>query len=212
MDDPVDEGIFRQFEQTKGAAPGWVRRMPKGLRQSLVRIYWLRNDLRDFWAEAIGWAPSHHVRLFLYRLLGVRIGKKTSIHRGCRFYAPRGVTIGDHSVINRQVLLDGRSGLEVGQNVSISEGAMILTLEHDPNSPEFAARGGKVTIQDYCFVGARAIVLPGVTMGCGSGAAAGAVGTRDIPEYQIVGGVPARQIGQRSRDLRYSLNYRKFLG
>lgn len=209
----MDEGIFHQYEQTKADAPGWARRLPKGLRRFLVKLYWLCNDWRDFAAEAAGWLPSHGLRLFCYRrLLGMRIGRKTSIHRGCRFYAPRGIVIGEHTVINREVLLDGRAGLEIGQNVSISEGAMILSLEHDPNSPEFAARGGKVVIQDFVFIGTRAMIMPGITLGRGAIAAAGAVVTHDVADLQIVGGVPARPIGERSPDLSYSLDYRKFLG
>jgi len=209
----MDDGIFHQYERAKDQAPGWTRRLPKGFRRTLVKVYWMHNDLRDFIAEATGWLPSHALRLFIYRrLLRIRIGQKSSIHRGCRFYAPGGIVIGEHTVINRDVLLDGRSGLVIGQNVSVSEGAMILSLEHDPSSAEFAARGAKVVIQDYVFIGARAIIMPGITLGRGAVAAAGAVVTRDVPDLQVVGGVPARPIGERSPDLYYSLDYRKFLG
>ena len=136
----------------------------------------------------------------------------TSIHRNCRFYRPGGVSIGAHTVINRDVLLDGRSGLRIGDNVSISEGSQILTLEHDPNSPSFEWSGAPVIIGDRVFLGARAIILPGMTVGEGAVVAAGAVVTHDVPPYTIVGGVPARPIGERRRDLAYSLDYRKFLG
>ncbi len=115
-------------------------------------------------------------------------------------------------MINRDVLLDGRKGLRIGNNVSISEGAVILTLEHDPNSPDFANRGATVQIEDYVFVGARAIILPAVTVCRGAVVAAGAVVTHDVAPYTIVGGVPARPISERSRDLHYQLDYRKFLG
>lgn len=209
----MDNGIFQQFEQAKGSSPRWASRLPKGFRRGLVRLYWLRNDWRDFIAECTGRLLGHGLRLFIYRrLLGMQIGERTSIHRGCRVYAPGSVTIGAYSVINRDVLIDGRSGVEIGQNVSVSEGAMILTLEHDPNCPGFSPCGGRVIIEDYVFIGARAIILPGVIMHRGSVAAAGAVVTREVPEYQIAGGVPARPIGQRTSDLRYRLDYRKFLG
>jgi acetyltransferase-like isoleucine patch superfamily enzyme len=210
--DTNPSGVFHDYKKAKDLAPTWTKRLPKILREWLVKVYWLRNDLRDFIAESIGWLPGHSLRRWLYHWLGIQIGEKTSIHRGCRFYAPHNVRIADHTVINRDVLLDGRSGLEVGANVSISEGAMILTLEHDPNSPEFAARGAKVVIGDYVFIGARAIILPGATVGRGAVVAAGAIVTHEVAEYQIVGGVPARLIGQRNPDLRYNLDYRKFLG
>ena len=176
-------------------------------------IYWLGYDARDYLGEAVGWLPSHHIRVALYRhLLRVSIDQHSSIHRSCRLYCPPRVQIGANTVINRDVLLDGRMGLVIGDNVSVSEGVTIFTLEHDPNSPDFANRGAPVHIQDRAFIGARAIVLPGVTIGEGAVVAAGAVVTHDVSPYTIVGGVPARPIGERRRDLDYTLDYRKFLG
>lgn len=191
----------------------FLRHLPAPIKRSLNWLYWLVYDSTDFLAEAIGWLPFHTLRLFALRhVLGLRIGARTSIHRKCRLYRPTHVQIGKNTVINREVLLDGRMGLRIGDNVSISEGAMLLTLEHDPNSPVFESRGGPVTIGDRAFVGARAMVLPGVAVGEGAVVAAGAVVTHDVPPFTIVGGVPARPIGQRRQDLIYTLDYRKFLG
>ena len=192
---------------------GLLQQLPQPFKHLLITAYWLGYDTRDFLAELIGWIPFHNARIICYRhLLRVSIGKRTSIHRGCRLYHPPGIRIGDHSVINRNVLLDGRMGLIIGDNVSISEGTAIFTLEHDPNSPEFANRGATVSIGHRVFIGARALILPGVTIGEGAVIAAGAVVTRDVPPYIIVGGVPARPIGQRRQNLTYALDYRKFLG
>ena len=194
--------------------PNSLRRvLPLPLRRLIVQLYWRWYDARDFIAEAVGWLPSHGLRLFLYRhLLRISIGARTSIHRDCRFYRPSGVSIGSHSIINRDVLLDGRMGLQIGDNVSVSEGTAIITLEHDPNSPTFEPRGAAIHIGDRVFVGARAILLPGVAIGEGAVVAAGTVVTRDVDPFAIVAGVPARPIGQRQHDLTYTLDYRKFLG
>ena len=140
------------------------------------------------------------------------IGSHNSVHRGCRFYRPTGVRISTHTVINRDVLLDGRMGLVIGANVSISEGVAIFTLEHAPNNPTFETQGAPVHIGDRVFVGARAILLPRVAIGEGAVVAAGAVVTHDVEPFAIVAGVPARPIGQRRQDLTYTLDYRKFLG
>jgi maltose O-acetyltransferase len=207
-------GVHDDFKSARGRVPAGVRRfMPVWLRRFLGRAYWWWYDARDFFTEAIGWIPFHAVRLFLYRTCArVHIGRRTSIHRGCRFYRPSGVQLGHNSIINRDVLLDGRMGLTIGNNVSISEGVAIFTLEHDPGSPDFADRGAAIVVHDRVFIGARAIILPGVTLGEGCVVAAGAVVTRDVAPYEIVGGVPAKPIGQRRADLNYTLDYRKLLG
>ncbi|HET60269.1 MAG TPA: hypothetical protein ENN32_07865, partial [Chloroflexi bacterium] len=75
-------------------------------------LYWLGYDATDFLAEQTGHLWFHGLRLWLYRhLFRITIGPHTSIHRLCRFYRPSSVAIGAHTVINREVLLDGRSGL-----------------------------------------------------------------------------------------------------
>ncbi len=202
------------YENAKRWIPKSVRRaLPEDIQEWITLAYWQARDGQDFLTELAGLIPFHTIRLLLYRaVFKVKIGPASSIHRKCRFYRPGGVTIGANSVVNREVLLDGRMGLTIGNNVSISEGAMLLTLEHDPNSPDFAGRGAPVVVEKHAFVGARAIILPGITVGEGSVVAAGAVVTHDVPAYTIVAGVPARPIGERTRDLRYTLNYRKFLG
>ncbi|MCX6031994.1 MAG: acyltransferase [Chloroflexi bacterium] len=187
-------------------------RLPLPVKKLAHKVFWLAYDARDFLAEAVGWLPSSRLRRLLWRMLGVSIGRETSIQRNCRFYRPGQVRIGDHCVILRDVLLDGRMGVTISDNVNISEGVLIFSLHHDMRSPEFAASGAPVTISDHVFVGARAIILPGVELGRGAVVAAGAVVAKSVPPLTIVGGVPAHPIGTRPDVLSYTLDYRKFLG
>ena len=75
----------------------------------------------------------------------------------------------------------------------------------------FADRGGEVIIGDRVWIGYRAIVLPGVTIGEGAVVGAGAVVTRDVSPYTIVAGNPAKVIGERTKELTYECNYRPWL-
>lgn len=147
----------------------------------------------------------HHVRRFFYRLCGMKIGKGSTLHMGPRFYNPANIKIGEDSVIGERAVLDGRDKLTIGNHVDIATDVMIYNSEHDVNHPNFKAISAPVVIQDYVFIGPRAIILPGVTIRRGAIVGAGAVVTKDVEEYSIVGGVPARQIGTREIQ---NLNYR----
>jgi maltose O-acetyltransferase len=127
-------------------------------------------------------------------------------------YAPWRISIGDHSVVNYGVLLDGRSGLTIGNCVSISEGTVTLTLQHDVDDPGLGLEGGPIELGDYVFVGAYARILPGVSVGKGAVVAAGALVTHAVPPFAVVGGVPARYMRERTHDLAYSPEWRKRLG
>jgi len=145
----------------------------------------------------VGRIPSHHVRRFFYRLAGMKIGKGSTIHTGARFYDPRNVEIGNDSIIGEGVVLDGRDRLIIGDHVDIASEVMIYNSEHDVQSIDFRAIKKPVVIEDYVFIGPRAIILPGVRIGKGAVVGAGAVVTKDVEDYSIVGGVPAKVIGER---------------
>jgi acetyltransferase-like isoleucine patch superfamily enzyme len=157
---------------------------------SRVPVYWIRH-----------W--------YLRQVLRVAIGAGSAIHMGC-FFTGRNIRIGHDTVINRNSYLDGRGGLSIGSNVAISPQTYILSLDHDPHSPAFEAVARPVVIEDYVWIGARAMVLPGARLGKGCVVGAGAVVTKDIADFSIAAGVPASVIGERSRRLDYSPRYAPF--
>ena len=167
------------------------------------------SDLRDAMVIGSCKQPSHVVRRLILKLCGLKIGDGSSIHMGCRIYYPWKVKVGSHSTINPNCLLDGRKGLVIGNNVSISEGTFVVSLEHDPQSPTFETRGACTTIDDYAWIGMRAMLMTGIKIGKGAIVAAGAVVTKDVECYDIVAGVPARKIGTRNKDLQYIIQYQK---
>ncbi|WP_176470159.1 acyltransferase [Terribacillus saccharophilus] len=155
--------------------------------------------------------PSYTFRHFLYKRVGkMKIGNKTNIQMGMKIYKPWGIEVGRNTVINNNVVLDGRGKLLIGDNVNISPYVKIYTAEHDVNGSLFDYVEAMVRIEDYAWVSTGSIVLPGVTIGKGAVVASGAVVSKDVDPFTIVGGVPAKKIGTRSTNLNYSLNYRKY--
>jgi maltose O-acetyltransferase len=141
--------------------------------------------------------PFHAVRNWIFRLAGGQIGRGSAIHMGARFFQPNGITIGEDSIIGFRAFLDGRASLVIGDHVDMASEVMIYNSEHDINSDDFHATVAPVKIGDYVFVGPRAIIMPGVKIGQGAIVAGGAVVTKDVPDFAIVGGIPAQRIGER---------------
>ena len=171
------------------------------LSKGTNRISAVILEVTNYVLHLVGIIPSHHVRRFFYRLAGVKIGRGSSIHMGARFYEPDNIQIGKDTIIGEYAVLDGRDQLIIGDHVDIASEVMIYNSQHNIHSDKFAAVEDvtklKVIIEDYVFIGPRAIILPGVTLGKGSVVGAGAVVTKDVKPFMIVGGVPAKEIGER---------------
>lgn len=187
-------------------------RMGKSLTSSeaskrfIKRIY---NWILDFELLLLTWVglvPLHSFRLMVYRLDGVKIGKGSRIHVGAKFFYTPNIEIGEDAIIGSNCFLDGRDNLKIGSHVDIASDVMIYNSEHNINSEDFHAVTAPVEIGDYVFIGPRSIILPGVKIGKGAIVGAGAVVTKDVADFAIVGGVPAQVIGERKvKDLHYRL-------
>lgn len=169
------------------------------------RLRTILTEFVNFILWNVGYVPSHYIRRFFYRISGVKIGKGSTIHMLAKFYDPKNITIGDDSIIGEGAVLDGRDKLTIGNHVDIASEVMIYNSQHDVQSLDFRATIAPVIIEDYVFIGPRSIILPGVKIGKGAVVGAGAVVTRNIDEFTVVGGVPAKPIGERKRGLNYRL-------
>jgi maltose O-acetyltransferase len=173
------------------------------------------SRLRRFCAATAFYAYNHGVsripvyslrHAYLRQILRIRIGAGAAVHSGC-FVTGNKIVIGERSVINRGCYLDGRGGLEIGSDASISPGCCLISLTHDVQDPRFEAVAKPVRIGNRAWLGTRTIVLPGVDIGKGAVAGAGAVVSRSVPPFAVVAGNPARKIAERNPNLDYTLSY-----
>ena len=154
--------------------------------------------------KALAQFPSQWFRKVVLRLLGAQIDRSAVLYGGFEIRSPRKLKIGANSCLGHKATLDARGGLTIGENVNFSSEVMIWTAQHDYRSPTFETDFKPVVVGDYAWLGPRCIILPGVTIGKGAVVAAGAVVSKNVEPYTVVGGVPARKIADRQQNLRYN--------
>ena len=140
-------------------------------------------------------------RMVLSKLLA-HMGENFNIKQKVYLGDCRNISIGDNSGIGKNCELYGENGIRIGSQTIVSRYTMILTSNHsfrDKHTPicQQGLTKAPVSIGDDVWIGARCMILGGVTIGDGAVVAAGAVVTKDVAPYAIVGGVPAKEIGQR---------------
>lgn len=155
--------------------------------------------------RTIGMLPIHRIRVWAVRAWGGTIEPTVTLYHGFEIRSSRKLTIGARSSIGNDAILDARGVLTIGSDVNMSTGVHIWTAQHDWNHADFCLVKAPVVIGDRVWISDRATILPGVTIGDGAVVAAGAVVTKDVEPYVMVGGVPARKIGERRHDLTYSI-------
>ena len=151
--------------------------------------------------------PSKTLRNVLIRWFGVKASKNVYFYPGFVVRNPKGLTVEDGVNIGPKVLLDARCGLIIRKNAVIAYEAIIWSLNHDYNDEYFCGKGAPTEIGEYAWICSRSVILPGVKVGEGAIVASGAIVTKDVPPYTIVGGIPAKIIGKRERK-NYKYGYR----
>ncbi len=184
------------------------------LRDHVARYYGTlsASQIASVWVEdwvgalvrSVPGALGYGLRWLLAKLLFARLDGPCFLYPGVRILHAYGIRAGRNWRVNSGVFIDARGGLTIGDDVLIGPNVVLVTSEHqwtDPARP-IAVQGHRVepvTIEDDVWIGANAVITPGVTLARGTVVGAGAVVTESTEPYTIVGGVPARRIGDRPR-------------
>lgn len=163
-------------------------------RSRLVQVAWFFVGLPLLRARLL---PFSGVRRWILRCFGTRLGAGVVIRPGVRVKYPWRLTIGNSCWIGEDAWIDNLGPVDLGNNVCVSQGAYFCTGNHDWSAPAFGLIVGAIRVGDGAWVGAKALICPGVELGQCAIASAGSVITRDIPAYEIHAGNPARFVRKR---------------
>ncbi len=143
------------------------------------------------------WNPVSSLKVFLLRLFGAKVGKRVVIKPSVNIKYPWRLTIGDYVWIGEKVWIDNLANVNIGNNVSISQGAMLLCGNHNYKKATFDLITGAIKLEDGVWIGAKSIVTPGITCKSHSILTVNSTATKDLEEYTIYGGNPAKEIRKR---------------
>lgn len=181
-----------------------VLSIPYYLWEKCFRKGWERYMLFQ-----IGIIPSCHLRKWIYKALGVKIGSNVIFHFKTEIRSPYKLRVGNGTIIGDNALLDARNGIIMGNNVNLSSNVSIYTEQHDHRDPWFRCTSRKnkgVIIGDRVWLGSNVVVLPGVTIGEGAVCCAGSVIAKDVKPFAVVAGIPAIMVNERPRNLVYEFD------
>ena len=159
------------------------------------RLVWL-----VVWKMFASWFPyfvGRRWRVWLLQCFGMKHQGHVNVYPSVKVWAPWNVEMGSYVAIDDVVNLYAAAKITIGTKVAISREAFICTASHDITKANRPLVTAPITICDGVWIGARAIILPGVTIGEGAVVAAGAVVAKDVEPWTVVGGNPARVIKKR---------------
>lgn len=177
------------------------------LKQSVLYKYVRAFVLEYMVNDVLPHIPFWMLRRCYLRSMGMRIGRGSFIMKHCYLHNANKIAVGQFCHINRNCMLDGRGEIKIGNSVSVSCNASLVTGGHDSQSADFSGVFKPIVIDDYVWIGYGATILQGVHIGQGAIVSAGAVVTRDVAPYSIVAGIPAKKIGERNRMLNYECHW-----
>ncbi|WP_223651770.1 WcaF family extracellular polysaccharide biosynthesis acetyltransferase [Hymenobacter psoromatis] len=148
-----------------------------------------------FFASAVPW--PYPLKAALLRWFGARVGVGLVIKPSVRIKNPWRLTLGDHCWLGESVWIDNLADVRIGHHVTLSQGALLLTGNHDYTRSDFPYRLGEITLEDGVWVGAQAVVCPGVSCYSHAILTVGSVATRSLDAWGIYAGNPAKFVRER---------------
>jgi maltose O-acetyltransferase len=176
----------------------------RGSRNQVIKAAYLLSDGLD--GDIFNWLlnllPDNlfidaYVRPMIARTMGMKCERTTRIKRGVYIEYHRRLVLGDGVVLNKHLFIDGYGGIKIGNNVRLGPQVTMITGSHEIGGPEMrtgATISAPIVIEEGCWIGARVIIFPGVTIGKGSVVSAGSVVQRSMPGGYLISGHPARPI------------------
>lgn len=151
------------------------------------------------WFLLLRWTPKklNWLRLLSLRVFGAKIYGKPFIFPSAKIYAPFNLEVYDHACIGPLVNVYNLGKVILRRNSVVSQETMLCGGTHDLSSPILPLLVGDIELGEEVFVGARALILPGISIGDGGVVGAGAVVTKDVAPWAVVGGNPAKFIKKR---------------
>ena len=157
-------------------------------RSLLVQSLWYFGGLAVL---RCNWMPSSMVRRWLLRVFGAQIGRGVVLKPGLRVKYPWHFTVGDYAWVGEDVWIDNHTTVAIGSHSCISQGAYLGTGNHDWSDTNFGLILKPISIGSGAWVGAKAVICPGVVLHEGSVVTAGSVATKSVPAFEIFTGNPA---------------------
>jgi len=161
---------------------------------TLKRMLWYFTNALVFQSPII---PINRLKIWLLRIFGAQVGHGVVIKPSVNIKYPWLLKIGDHTWIGEKVWIDNLARISIGSNVCLSQGALLLTGNHDYKKPSFDLITQEIVLHDGVWVGAGATVCPGVTCHSHSVLTVGSVATVHLEGYGIYQGNPAIKVRER---------------
>lgn len=143
------------------------------------------------------WNPFAAPKIMLLKIFGAKIGKGVVLKNNVIIKSPWNLVVGDDCWIGEGVWIDNLDMITLGNDVCVSQGALLLTGNHDYKSTSFDYRNAPIVIEDGAWIGANSTVCPGVSVHNHAILTVGSVATKDMEEWGIYQGNPAIKIRER---------------